>query len=170
MDLPRTVHPSRLSPHFVKGYVVAVAGMVFLALLVYYGAGYLTFLPFPPAYLYVLVLLPLLAAVRTEMARHHYEYEFRRDRVIVRRGEHTIEQEDVPYEEIVDVSSVSPVYEQMVDVGDLALSITGQQEPVEIIGINDPQRWEDLVLGRTDGSDGGQPEPGADRQDADAVR
>ena len=150
MDLPASVRPSRLSPHFVKGYLVGIGGAAVIAAAVALYGGSLTFLPFSPSYLYVLALLPLVLAVRAEIRRHHHAYEFRADRVMVRNGVHTVEQEYVPYAKITDVSSVTPPWESLVNVGDLEIHIAGTDKAVPILGVKHPQRWEDLMLGRLD--------------------
>lgn len=171
MDLPRTVHPSRLSPHFVGGYAVGLAGALLVAGLVFYAtAAYdLSPLPFDPAYLYGLALLPLVFAARAEARVHEHEYEFHGDRVLVREGHRTIEQEDVPYSKITDVSSVTPPYEDMVDVGDLEIHIAGAEKAVDILGVRHPDRYEDLMLGRERAETGGS-DSGAAAASADAVR
>lgn len=168
MDLPQTVKPSRLSPHFVKGYLAAALGvpivLVLIALAVPYIAGVL---PFPAWYLYVLAILPLAFAAMSEVRRHERTYIFHEDRVIVQEGEETVYQEDVPYSKITDVSSVTPPFEDMVDVGDLEIHIAGSDTAVNIIGVKHPQQWEDLMLGRLD--TGGEGEQEA-VDDPDAVR
>lgn len=150
MDLPAELRPSRLSPHFVKGYIVGIGGAAAVAVGVAFLGESFTFLPFPPWYLYALALLPLVLVVRAEIRRHHHDYEFRADRVMVRNGVHTVEQEDVPYAKITDVSSVTPPWESLVDVGDLEIHIAGTDKAVPIIGVKHPQQWEDLMLGRLD--------------------
>lgn len=167
MDLPRTVHPSRLSPHFVRGYVLGIGGAVVVVGIVAYAFPSLEFLPFPRVYLYALVLLPLLLAAKSELARHHHEYEFHGDRVLVREGIDTIEQEDVPYEKITDVSSTSPPWEQLVDVGDLEIHIAGRDRAVHVTGIRHPDRYEDLMLGRVDA---GEPSETGTATDVETIR
>lgn len=173
MDLPKTVHPSRLSPNFVGGYAIGLFGALLVAGLVFYvTATYdLSVLPFDPVYLYAVALLPLVFAARSEARVHEHEYEFHGDRVLVREGHQTIEQEDVPYSKITDVSSVTPPYEEMVDVGDLEIHIAGADKTVDILGVRHPDRYEDLMLGRTDaGSRAAQDERSAPATSADTVR
>ncbi|MFB6295002.1 MAG: gas vesicle protein GvpG, partial [Candidatus Nanohaloarchaea archaeon] len=107
--------------------------------------------PFNPVYLLVLTFPFIGKAVKRELQRRHYEYIFKPERVIVRENVKmtgTIEQEDAPYEEITDISSESPPWEQLVDVGDLHIHLTGRDHPVDILGLRHPDRYEDLMLGR----------------------
>ncbi len=165
MDLPAEVKPSRLSPHFVKGYVLGLLGVPVVLALVGLAVPYLDFLPFPVWYLYGLAVLPLAFTVLAEVRRHEHTYIFHEDRVMVQRGEETIYQEDVPYSKITGISSVTPPFEEMVDVGDLEVHIAGSDASVNIIGVKHPQQWEDLMLGRLDagearGSDAEQEQGG----------
>ncbi len=151
MELPQTVHPSRLSPHFVWTYLAwLLVGVALAAAVTVVRPRVASVLPATPLVLYAVLLIPLYKLLRTEMNRGHREYEFQQDRVLVREGGRTVEQEDIPYEKITDVASVTPPFESLVDVGDLELHMTGTDKAVEIIGIKHPQRYEDLMLGRTD--------------------
>ncbi|MFB6265992.1 MAG: PH domain-containing protein [Candidatus Nanohaloarchaea archaeon] len=149
MDLPKTVHPSRLSPHYITGYVWPVLLSIGVAVTVYLASPYLGFLPFPRYYLYLIALTPFVKIVWVEENRKYHEYEFRSDRVLVRegvKGVETIEQEDVPYEEITEVSSRTPPYELLAKVGDLEIHMAGTDKAVEILGIKHPERYEELMM------------------------
>ncbi len=150
MELPQTKRPSPLSPHFFYKYVKfgVPALLIAVAVLVLTAYGYLDVLPFNPLYLLVLTLPFLGKALQAEINRHTYEYEFNSERVKVRTGRHTIQQEDVLYEEITDISSESPPWEQLVDVGDLHLHLTGTDKVVTMLGLRHPDRYENLMLGR----------------------
>lgn len=151
MDLPQTVRPSPLSPHFFVAHVASVVLAVIVAGIVSVIVPYLDFLPFNPVWLYLLAVLPLLIVVRTEFRRRRYTYEFHDDRVLIRHGFETVQQDDVPYQKITDISSVTPPFEGIADVGDLELHIAGTDTDVTIIGVKHPDRYEDLMLGRTGG-------------------
>lgn len=148
MDLPQTVHPSRLSSHFIGGYLFGLVGALVVAGIVTATRSYADALPFNPSYLYVVALLPLFKAMKTELRRRRYAYEFQSDRVLVRHGKRTVRQEDVPYKKITDISSVTPPFEGLVDVGDLDVNIAGADENVLLLGLRHPQRYEDIMLGR----------------------
>lgn len=148
MELPKTVNPSPLSPHYIKSYVWPPLLAVGIAVGVVAAAPALRFLPFSPYYLLVLALLPLLRLGQVEMERRSHEYEFHSDRVVIREGIETVEAEDVLYEKVTDVHSVTPPYEESVDVGDLDISVAGRDKTFSIIGIKHPDRYEDLIMGR----------------------
>jgi len=150
MELPQTKKPSPLSPHFFYKYVKfgVPALAITVAVLALNAYGYLGVLPFTPLYLLVLTLPFIGKMLQAELERHRHEYVFNPERVKVRTGRHTIQQEDVLYEEITDISSERPTWEQLVDVGDLFLHLTGTDKVVSIIGLRHPDRYEDLMLGR----------------------
>lgn len=148
MELPKTIRPSPLKPTYLKGYVFAIFFSLILATILLFSTPYLTFLPFPPVYLHVLDLLPLYKLIQTEIRRRSRSYEFQTDRVLIREGMETVEQEDVPYSKITDVSSVTPFIEKLLGVGDLELHIAGADEDIRIIGVRHPQQYEDLMLGK----------------------
>ncbi len=158
MDLPTETHPSRLYPRFLRWYIASGLGVVLIAGLITLLSPYLGILPFPSYYLYALGLLPLFKAAAVDRERKHYEYIFESDRVIVKEGIRTIEQEDVPYDKITDVSSTSTPTEKSLNVGDLTCHIAGRDKDVTILGLKDPQQYEDLILtgGQDEVTDPGQ--------------
>jgi len=152
MDLPKETHPSRLYPQFLRWYILSGLGVVLVAGLVTVASPYLDILPFPPSYLYSLSLLPLLKAAAVDRERKHHEYIFESDRVIVKEGIRTIEQEDVPYDKITEVTSTSTPTENSLNVGDLTCHIAGRDTDLHIVGLKEPQQYEDLILIGGDGS------------------
>lgn len=146
MDLPKETHPSRLYPQFLRWYIASGIGVVLIAALITLASPYLDIIPFPYYYLYALSLLPLFKAAAVDRERKHHEYIFESDRVIVKEGIRTIEQEDVPYDKITDVSSTSTPTEKSLNVGDLTCHIAGRNKDLHILGLKDPQQYEDLIL------------------------
>ncbi len=147
MELPKTVRPSPLSPHYVKSYIWPPLAALAIVIGVVVAVPWLQFLPFSPYYLLLLALLPLLRLAQVDLERRSQEYEFHRDRVVIREGLETVEAEDVLYDKVTDVHSVTPPYEESVDVGDLDISVAGRDQIFSIRGIKHPDRYEELILG-----------------------
>ncbi|MCJ7479400.1 MAG: PH domain-containing protein [Candidatus Nanohaloarchaeota archaeon QJJ-7] len=153
MDFPVKLHPSRLAPVYTPSYLWPPAISIILAGLIYAGEPYLGFLPFHTYYLLLVAFLPLLRTVQIEFRRRHREYEFHEDRVIIREGIETVEQQDVLYRDVTDIHSFTSLWEKFFDVGNLEVSVTGREEPFRIIGLKEPQKYEDLILGETGSTD-----------------
>ncbi|MFB6200128.1 MAG: PH domain-containing protein [Candidatus Nanohaloarchaea archaeon] len=147
MDLPKTVHPSPFAPDFAWRYAWPLGLSLLVLIVTLLGAGYLKFLPFSPYYLALLSLLPLLKVAQVEVERRDTEYEFHRDRVIIQEGIQKVEQKDVLYDKVTDVHSTTTPWEELFDVGNLEISVAGQDRPFVVVGIKEPQKYEDLIMG-----------------------
>lgn len=149
MELPVKMHPSRLAPSYLRWYLSmlalsgAIAGGIFYAFPVIEG-----YLGGFAVYLYGIAVLPLLRLLPLEWERHHHVYVFYKDRVVAKRGGRTRHQEDIPYSQIANVTSVSPLLDRILRIGYFEIDATGTEDTVMISGVRHPDMVEDLLMQR----------------------
>lgn len=149
MELPIKLHPSRLAPSYLKWYLLMLGLSGLIAGGIYYTFPMLEgYLGEYTSYLYIIAGLPLLRLLPLEWERYHHVYIFYEDRVVAKRGTRTRHQEDIPYDQIANVTSVSPLMDRLLRIGYFEIDATGTEDQVMISGVRHPDMVEDLLMHR----------------------
>lgn len=146
-ELIESVKPAKTDSRYFKGYFLAAVLFVVLSVLVY---GLNVFIGLNPIIAALVVIAPLLIAVKTEVERRFVMYHFTDRKIVVERGIFSKNFYSVNYDKITHVETIESFQERLFNVSDIHLHTAGEDEQEIVLnGVKDASRYRVMIDERT---------------------